>query len=1508
MFTPMFRNVLVTLFLGILFIIGTPSYQEADEVPHPSLNIPYLCTFGNQSAPDWGDDDFSQTVFFAIPEEIVDSLYIRIYDPEAGGQVDEPQGMWDTQTRFSLYGGEGAYTVADARGVNPTGDYRSGTLLADTTFAEQLETDGKWIVLATVNPAQGEYADGDFIFKLIVEGIQGDDGNLYRVDCSIFPDRPTTPTEIQVFAYEWSFRMPNEKGVVLHTFPFMVMRDVTYLIHHIWDFDNDSVMYLNTPTRPGIPAYTAGNNVWAVTKYDLGVDDEHPPIPPQDDVKRWFSTTYNILEEDYESPWTFEIQKGTFRNNDVVIYVTDQNYQPLPMYSTVQPRSGKPLTLQDETFSPELFELDEDILFDQSHVVQSDVELRAGSVLPKGTTLAKGTEIPQDIRVRGGERIPAQTVLDRDVTLEEALILREDLTLKAGSVLPDETLLVHGSQVYEGLVPGEDVLPFCNTVVLDASRSQDPDGNLLSFFWDMGDGTQLQGARVVHTYREPGSYVVTVSVQDNSGAANDTDTDALTIIINEPPVAEAGTSRYSCVGETIRFDGTKSYDRDGTITQYMWYFGDGNSAEGAIVEHTYEKSGSYNVRLVVTDNSDTECNTNTDGMVVFVNEPPVANAGENIVSCEKTVRFDGRQSIDPDGVIMEYLWYFGDGAVGKGPQPTHTYEQPGVYKVKLVVLDDSPSECNTHFAEITVGINSSPVAEAGPDRTVCLGQSIFFDASGSFDPDGELFNYIWDFGDGTAPVEELSPTYTYAAPGVYHVVLTVQDNSETPCAIDTDTATITVESAPTADAGEDRLVSVGQEVHFSGERSQDPNQYPLTYKWTFGDLSDPVEGMTATHIYRKPGQYQVTLSVKNTALGPCSNDTDELTVTVNYPPEALTEGMQIGHVGQEITFDGSSSSDRDGNIVSYEWDFGDGSPVETGKIVTHPYAESGQYQAILTVRDDSGLPEGFDRDTMLVVINYPPVAKVNPSQVVCSGRVELNASGSSDPDGMIMDYQWDFGDGQTGKGAKVVHLYEQPGTYDVTLIVTDNSDTKMNQSFAKTQVTINAPPTPNIGERLQYTCVGAITSFDATASTDADGDPLTATWDFGDGNTGTGLSTTHIYQSPGRYKVIVTVDDGRGLPCSKSNISKTVLVNDLPVAVAGDDKLVNPNQEIAVNGGQSFDRDGYIKVYRWDFGDGSKPVEGVSTTHKYGEPGRYTVTLSVEDNSGLDCSMAIDQLTVTVNAPPVADAGPDIDGLCDLTVQFDGSQSVDPDGTIILYEWNFGDGSPTQTGVAPTHTYKQPGVYQVILTVTDNSGLSSGRATDVKQVSINNPPLAKIDAPSSVCPGSSFEVNAAASTDSDGQITGYFWDFGDGSPEVSGKTATHTFAKAGHYTVTLRVTDNTTGACNTTIVTKTIKANTPPVAIAGDDRVTCVKTANCALTFDGSQSYDIDGDNLSYYWNFGDGHTGKGVEVTHEYEKPGVYTVTLTVEDDTGTLCNKQMDTLQVTANAQPIIDLRKRE
>ncbi|HDP96315.1 MAG TPA: PKD domain-containing protein, partial [Euryarchaeota archaeon] len=213
-------------------------------------------------------------------------------------------------------------------------------------------------------------------------------------------------------------------------------------------------------------------------------------------------------------------------------------------------------------------------------------------------------------------------------------------------------------------------------VTFDGSGSYDPDGTVVDWMWDFGDGMTDSGEVVYHAYGVPGMYTVTLTVYDELGADNSA-TEVLEVLTNEKPVAVIVADKTTAmVGEMITLDGTQSYDPDGTIASYAWNLGDGTTDSSDIVMKSYGMPGTYVVTLVVTDNlgalSDPVSVTLT---IEAPPEPPVAViAGPSTGNQGVELTFDGSGSYDPDGMIMSWDWDFGDGAIASGTVVTHAFD------------------------------------------------------------------------------------------------------------------------------------------------------------------------------------------------------------------------------------------------------------------------------------------------------------------------------------------------------------------------------------------------------------------------------------------------------------------------------------------------------------------------------------------------------------------------------------------------------------------------------------------------------------------------------------------------------------------------------------------------------------------------------------------------------------------------------------------------------------------
>lgn len=307
----------------LIFFVGlsvlTLNLIFSQPVPGDDENIPYLMTFGPKAEKSWGDDDFSQTFFFVVPENYKDQVFIKVFDADIGGLVDELNGTFDTQMTYSVYGGKDSYNHPDARGTDPTGNYKSGNLLASKSFGVNPRYDNNWYVFGPFNPTEGEYIKqyGGYIFKVICDGVSGNDGNMYRYFMSTSATINKAIEGGYAFAYEYSFRMHDDPKEVSHIYPYVDDRTLT-IKQMNFDWDKDGFIRVVSVARKGQMCATSNEDEW--------VDSE-----------------FKILEGEKNTSLDFQFIKKMsppIKNNNVVINVQNQYGELLQFYTV--PIGGVP--------------------------------------------------------------------------------------------------------------------------------------------------------------------------------------------------------------------------------------------------------------------------------------------------------------------------------------------------------------------------------------------------------------------------------------------------------------------------------------------------------------------------------------------------------------------------------------------------------------------------------------------------------------------------------------------------------------------------------------------------------------------------------------------------------------------------------------------------------------------------------------------------------------------------------------------------------------------------------------------------------------------------------------------------------------------------------------------------------------------------------------------------------------------------------------------------------------
>lgn len=432
----------------------------------------------------------------------------------------------------------------------------------------------------------------------------------------------------------------------------------------------------------------------------------------------------------------------------------------------------------------------------------------------------------------------------------------------------------------------------------------------------------------------------------------------------------------------------------------------------------------------------------------------------------------------------------------------------------------------------------------------------------------------------------------------------------------------------------------------------------------------------------------------------------------NAPPNAnFTYAPANPPVNTWVQFDATSSSDADGSIVSYAWSFGDGT-TDSGSTAWHRFSTAGTQIVTLTVTDNDGATDTMTQAVQVGSLNQAPSAAwaATPPNPAVNEWVQFDATASSDADGSIASYSWNFGDGTTDAGSLVWHRFSSAGTYSVTLTVTDD-DGAADTATSTLQVgPTNQSPVAAFSYTPTNPLVNAWVQFDATASSDADGSIASYSWSFGDGTTDAGSVVWHRYSAGGNYLVTLTVTDDDGATDSTTmtvvagaaNAAPTAAFSYLPAAPT-------IGEWVRFDGTASTDSDGSVSEYRWSFGDGTSPVTGPVVYHQFTSAGSYSASLTVTDDDGAtNTKTQVVSVGAVQQAPAAQFTYSPVNPTVGQSVAFDASSSYDSDGVIVTYRWDL-DGNGVDDAFTPTvnATYNSSGIANVRLTVIDNDGLSS---------------------------------------------------------------------------------------------------------------------------------------------------------------------------------------------------------
>jgi gliding motility-associated-like protein len=880
-------------------------------------------------------------------------------------------------------------------------------------------------------------------------------------------------------------------------------------------------------------------------------------------------------------------------------------------------------------------------------------------------------------------------------------------------------------------------------------------------------------------------------------------------------------------------------DQSTGANSWFWDFGNGATSTLKNPSTTYFNTGSYTVKLTVTNGQSSNTITRTNYITVW-GKPGVNFTVNDSTACfPHRAQFTNASTAAAGTTNSSYIWDFGNGSQSTQQNPGTVYTTSGNYAVTLKVTNDKGC-----FAVLTkpayIKIAGGVVADFTHTLPTTCRTPVNISFTNNSSGPGTL-TYAWDFGDGGRATTQ-NPTHTYTTPGNYTVSMAI--TSSNGCS-DTlkKTGAIKIDNINTKITAPD---SICVKAPVSFVNSSTPT--PASSNWSFGDATTSTQ-LSPVKVYNTPGTYTVQLI--NT-YSYCS-DTAKKTLKVLPRPVANYTAGSTRKCEPNLTV---NFTDLSTNAVSWKWDFGDGN-TSTQKNPSNTYTGYGDFDVRLVVTNSSGCTDTLNR-TSFVRIKRPQITvpslpvrgcipyTINPVATILS----IDA---------VTSYLWDFGNGATSTSPTPSYTYTTQGTYHVKLTITTSTGctetlfiTDAVKVGRKPNVNFSAVPTP-------------VCAFKPVQFTDLTNEADEWLWFFGDGGSSGSQNPLYEYSDTGTFTVLLYATNNGCRDSFKINRYITVKP---PIAKFGFIPDCNNRLQFAFKDSSIGATD-----WLWEFGDGNTSTEQ-NPVHTYSTYSAYSVKLTVTNGS---CTHSITKPVNVFNDRP--DFTVSEDTICRPgTIFFTGL--VSNPGNIVNYAWDFGDSTPiwnsidVGSGPAAYHYYPFSGKYTIRMTITDIYGCST-TVSKPDYIVVNGPTASINSINSNGCIGLTTTFNDLSQSDGRNNIVSWTWNFGDGTTLTNTTNASvqHTYPVAGSYTVSLRVRD-AIGCVDSLVLPNYVNTSDPKADFSTEDTLTC-PGSNVQFTNNSTSLYLT-------IWDFGDGNTSSVNNPSHPYADTGHYSVKLTITDLNG--------------------------
>ncbi|HEY8690220.1 MAG TPA: PKD domain-containing protein [Chitinophagaceae bacterium] len=591
---------------------------------------------------------------------------------------------------------------------------------------------------------------------------------------------------------------------------------------------------------------------------------------------------------------------------------------------------------------------------------------------------------------------------------------------------------------------------------------------------------------------------------------------------------------------------------------------------------------------------------------------------------------------------------------------TYTYSPAGNYPVSITAGTSGSDGCgNLQTRDDTLFVYNPPVTDITWTHSGCATDSVFFKDNTNYVAGTFSYKWYWDFGDGKTD-NVRNPKHLYTTPGIYTVRFSLISNVG--CLSDTASKQIIITSAPAAKFGISTPNCIGKSITFTDQSTAPAPGNLVKWYWDFGDgiTQTLTTSSNPTHIYSSTGVFNVTLKVENNT--GCQSPV--FTMPVNVHPNPVVNFNLPGiclPTGLAQFFDSSTIADGSQSLFTYLWNFGDAASGGLNNSVIknpiHNYNNTGPFTINLQVTSNNGCIS--DTTKILSSVYAQPKAAFTVKAENCLNDTTYFTDQSNGQGSTIINWFWNFGDGQSSTLQNSSHIYSAVGSYTISLYI--KTDKGCISDTATKQVIINSLPTASFATSTPACETKDVTFSNASA---ANSGILTIwNWNLGDGTLLTPPNDntfTHTYSSAGNYTVTLSVQSDKG--CKSPVLSRQIIINPQPVP-----GFIAPSVCLTDAFAQFTDTSkiaaGTITTWAWNFDDPSSGALNTSALqnpkHKYNAIGIYNVTLTVTSNNGCVATLT-KAFTVNGAVPKANFTVLNSTGLCSNTnVQLQNTSTVD---------------------------------------------------------------------------------------------------------------------------------------------------------------------------------------------------------------------------------------------------------